>query len=219
MVDKSRQKTFVSLIDCGTQGNEKEFLEWHASLYGYNQREVNKKGVLSLYKNLESNGTVTRTKYFVIYEPDSSLNNNVLTDPEPFGEKAKTYSGNWDVVLNAQYEKIKPTHKTNTSDKPVRGILAVLTNRRIDVTDKAFNHWYSNTHVPELVGTGLFQRTSRYKLLRSDQDAPEYAAIYETDLDPKEAADGLLKYKGMWTKDPTYGTVYEVWLRASFQTI
>lgn len=218
MVDKNRKGIFISLIDCGTQGSEKEFLEWHASLYNYDKNEVNNRDAISLYKNLESDGTVTRTKYFVIYESNSDLN-NILTRTQQFGEKAKTRSENWNIVFDGQYEKIGPAYQANTSSKPVRGILAVLTNRRIDVPDTAFNDWYSNVHIPEVVGTSLFQKTNRYKLVKSDQDAPEYAAIYETELDPEEAADGLLEYKGMWTKDQTYGTVYEVWLRASFQTI
>ena len=134
-------------------------------------------------------------------------------------EKTKTHSENWGVVFNGEYERTGATYQANLSGKPILGILAVLTNRRIDVPDKAFNDWYSNIHIPEVVGTGLFQKANRYKLVRSDQDAPQYAAVYETELDPKEAADGLLKYKGMWTKDQTYGTVYEVWLRASFQAI
>ena len=85
-------------------------------------------------------------------------------------------------------------------------ILVVLSNCR-EGTDEAFNSWYTNTHLHDVIAVPGFSAAQRYRLSDSQLSAGDlpyqYLAVYEVDAEdvnvPKEglasaAAGGASMY-------------------------
>ncbi|MBI4233412.1 MAG: hypothetical protein HY686_03130 [Chloroflexi bacterium] len=70
-----------------------------------------------------------------------------------------------------------------------RGILFVLTNCKNPAQEEAFNRWYNETHVPDILKTRLFSTAIRYRSgASSTHTTPaRYLAIYETDQQDLES--------------------------------
>ena len=58
--------------------------------------------------------------------------------------------------------------------------------------EEAFNRWYDETHVPDILAVEGFRAARRYKLSgpppRNQEPASRYLAIYELDTDDTRAA-------------------------------
>lgn len=66
-------------------------------------------------------------------------------------------------------------------------ILVVLSNCS-EGTDDAFNNWYTNTHLPDVIRVPGFSAAQRFRIsdtqMAGDGDTPyKYLAIYEVDAD------------------------------------
>ena len=61
--------------------------------------------------------------------------------------------------------------------KATNGIMISLTTPNGPEVEGAFNQWYDEIHIPDILGTGLFNRALRYKA--ATPDAPQYMALYE----------------------------------------
>jgi len=52
--------------------------------------------------------------------------------------------------------------------------------------DEAFNHWYDNTHVKDVLALAGFNACTRY-VRETPGEAPEYIALYEVETDDPSA--------------------------------
>jgi hypothetical protein len=82
-----------------------------------------------------------------------------------------------------------------------RNLLYVLTNCKDPAQDAEFNEWYNNTHLPDVVNSGLFQNPMRFVKAADtpDDQEPRYLATYESDSDtPDELLEeGMTLSKGL----------------------
>jgi hypothetical protein len=114
-------------------------------------------------------------------------------------------------------ERIGPDFRAAVP-REVEGILVVFTDRLPAVPEWAFEEWYNNIHIPEILETGLYHTAYRYRAVEGAGKKPEYAAFYETDQDPALAANRILDMRDKWSGHPQYGGVSEVRLRWAFET-
>jgi hypothetical protein len=85
------------------------------------------------------------------------------------------------------------------TNRPARGILAVLLNCRDAAREDEFNRWYSDVHIPDILDTGLFHTAYRYESLDPQITGGKYLALYETDAgDPGKAGEELGKLRANW---------------------
>jgi len=74
----------------------------------------------------------------------------------------------------------------------VKCLLYVLTDCNDSAREAEFNHWYNQTHLPDLIGSGLFHTAIRFSKAEGslDPEGPKYLAVYESDSDDP---GGLMK--------------------------
>ena len=65
--------------------------------------------------------------------------------------------------------------------KATKGVMVSLTSPNGPEFEDAFNEWYDTVHVPDILGTGLFEKALRYKAAVAD--VPQYLAVYEISSD------------------------------------
>ena len=86
-----------------------------------------------------------------------------------------------------------------------RTYMLVFTNPLPGKEDE-FNHWYTNTHMPEILATDGFVAAQRFKLGDAQQmpgQEHKYLAIYELDTDrSQEALENVAKAGPTMTMEP-----------------
>lgn len=205
--------------NCRDALQEGDYNRWYDGSHVPRLEESGAVARSSRYQNVaEANSG--QAKYLAIHESKGSDQTSVYQDATQTWERLATEGlihPALELVMRAQYERVGPEFRSDRSDRAVQGILVVLTDPRPDVPDADFNDWYASTHVPELLGTGMYHTANRYRLVASEPEAPRYAVIYQTERDAATAADALLEYRGKWTQHPVHGIAYEVGLRGVFR--
>ena len=65
----------------------------------------------------------------------------------------------------------------------MKAILLVLTNPTSSSTEDAYNHWYTNEHLPDVLGVPGYTQASRWRAYDGWAPFPQkYLAIYELDV-------------------------------------
>ena len=72
-----------------------------------------------------------------------------------------------------------------------KGIYWVLVECTDPSQEEEFNDWYTNTHLAEFIGTGLFHSAYRYQA--ATPETPKYLTVYETDADDLTATSARLE--------------------------
>lgn len=72
-----------------------------------------------------------------------------------------------------------------------RGVLLVLFDCRDGADEAAFNRWYDEVHIPDIVGTGAFFRGTRMLNAARQPGEQKYLAVFESEL-PAQAAWDLM---------------------------
>ena len=77
------------------------------------------------------------------------------------------------------------------------GVLVVMVNNTEPSKEDEFNKWYNETHIPDIVGTGIYYTATRYENTDPKPGEAKYLAIYETDHeDPIAAFTEMQKHTG-----------------------
>lgn len=96
----------------------------------------------------------------------------------------------------------------------------LVLSRPVAGQDEAYNDWYQNTHLQQIVSLPGFVSAQRFKLrvnMRGENAYP-YAAIYEIDTDDVDAAfaalekassDGSLIMAPAFDTETVYASIYE----------
>jgi hypothetical protein len=77
-------------------------------------------------------------------------------------------------------------------------ILVVLTNAATDDEEETFNDWYTNRHIPDVLGLEGMKAAQRFRLAetREGQEAPyKYLAIYEVGPDDLQTGVDSLQWQ------------------------
>ena len=60
-------------------------------------------------------------------------------------------------------------------------MLVVLANSKDPAREEELKSWYVGTHLPDVVGTGIYHSAAFYESAGTDPDQPRFAAVYVTD--------------------------------------
>ncbi len=95
--------------------------------------------------------------------------------------------------------------------RPTRGILLVLSNCKDPAREAAFNRWYEDIHVADILETGAFHTAYRYESLNPQATKTKYLALYETEQsDPAKAREAMRKARADWEKRGRLSDTIEV---------
>src|SRR6266852_8360 len=97
------------------------------------------------------------------------------------------------------------------ASRPTRGILLVLSNCTDPAREAAFNRWYEDIHVADILETGAFHTAYRYESLDPQATKTKYLALYETEQsDPAKAREAMRKARADWEKRGRLSDTIEV---------
>jgi hypothetical protein len=117
---------------------------------------------------------------------------------------------------------------TATAGKPVRGLLVNSQDCKDPANEAEFSDWYSNVHIPDIFASGFFHSAYRYEsepgtvFAMADPVAGvlgKYTNIYETDLDPIDASNGIRGERAKWEDTGHTNDMGEIKLRALFRPV
>ena len=150
--------------------------------------------------------------YLAIYHIDSE---KALETPE-FG-KARGWKEFQPVVIKASNAIYQPIHSASAPARASLGVKPSLLrfNRSEPVPEKdsAYNHWYNNIHLPELMACPGYVSAERYVALKG---APRYMAMYQM-TDYAQSTPEFKRARGFGPMEPhvreqvniTYKAIYE----------
>src|SRR5438093_304790 len=74
------------------------------------------------------------------------------------------------------------------------GLLLALTNCTDPSQEEAFNAWYKDIHVADILETGVFHTAYRYESVDPQVTQAKYLALYETEQsDPAQVQEAMSK--------------------------
>lgn len=100
-----------------------------------------------------------------------------------------------EIVRTESWQRIGPEFvSARTGRAPVEGIFVIESRCTELQREGTFNAWYDETHIPDLLGTGLFVTGYRFAAVAAGAMPPApnrgaYLAIYETEGDPLAAVE------------------------------
>ena len=149
-------------------------------------------------------------QYLAIYETDEDDLEGILRSQVAHQDEM-IRSGRlhpaMETTLATMYRRIGPEFQTSSAHKGVRGLKVIMTECVDSSKVREFHDWYNNTHVPDILNTGLFHTAYRFEVA-TPIGTPEmplagggkFLALYETDSDdPARNADEILsRWHPIW---------------------
>ncbi len=164
------------------------------------------------FPDLQSTGLLTNATRFVNVDPqpDQPTYVNIYeTYVEDVQEVRKSFAelraslveaGRMTDLSDTQW-RIMPrigSMSSATAGKPVRGMLINSQNCKDPAREEEFSDWYSNVHIPDIFASGFFHSAYRYENDNPGGLFGKYVNLYETDLDPVEASNGIRGEREKW---------------------
>ena len=164
------------------------------------------------FPDLQSTGLLTNATRFVNVDPqpDQPTYVNIYeTYVEDVQEVRKSFAelraslveaGRMTDLSDTQW-RIMPrigSMSSATAGKPVRGVLINSQNCKDPAREEEFSDWYSNVHIPDIFASGFFHSAYRYENDNPGGLFGKYVNLYETDLDPVEASNGIRGEREKW---------------------
>lgn len=209
----------VVFTNCKDAAQEDDYINWYRNMHLADVEASGAVGHAAWHRNAASELKSSEARYMAIYESKwadlYATRDAVVKNRARLGREGRIHPA-LDIVLRGYYARTGPEFRTDRTGSDVRGLLVLLSDPRDGVPDEAVNDWYDNTHVPEILATGLYHTTYRFKLEIGDAAVPKYAALYETDQDPLSAADTLRQYRDKWTVHPIYRNPIDIRMRSAF---
>ena len=88
----------------------------------------------------------------------------------------------------ATWRRVGPDFRSAGSrGAAVSGLLAIEALCTDPSKLEDYNRWYNGTHVPDMLGTGLYHTAYRFENISPEPGRGAYLALYETDQDPLSA--------------------------------
>ena len=161
-------------------------------------------------------------KYVAIYETDwedvAKAREAVVELAGKIREQGR-YHPLFKYVKGGFFKKIGGEFYSSTS-RPVRGLLAVVSNPKDPAKEEEFNRWYNDIHVPDILDTGLYHSAYRFENIAPEASGGKYLAIYETDQsDPGKASDELQKLRLSWEQNGRFPEIIDVVYRVAARRI
>ena len=164
------------------------------------------------FPDLQSTGLLTNATRFVNVDPqpDQPTYVNIYeTYVEDVQEVRKSFAelraslveaGRMTDLSDTQWRIMPRIGSTSsaTAGKPVRGMLINSQNCKDPAREEEFSDWYSNVHIPDIFASGFFHSAYRYENDNPGGLFGKYVNLYETDLDPVEASNGIRGEREKW---------------------
>ncbi len=164
------------------------------------------------FPDLQSTGLLTNATRFVNVDPqpDQPTYVNIYeTYVEDVQEARKSFAelraslveaGRMTDLSDTQWRIMPRIGSTSsaTAGKPVRGMLINSQNCKDPAREEEFSDWYSNVHIPDIFASGFFHSAYRYENDNPGGLFGKYVNLYETDLDPVEASNGIRGEREKW---------------------
>ena len=210
---------FFALTNCNDPANEGEFNSWYSHKH---LPDVTGPGVwrhASRYVNTDP--SPDNGKFLALYETywdDVAAARNEMMQTDARVRELGRHSPHIRSVLVTTFKRLGG--EFNAANRPVRGILAVLTNLNDPAREDEFNRWYTDVHIPDILDTGLYHTAYRYEALDPQAAGVKYLAIYETDhSDPGKAGNELRKLRDNWGARGRLSDALDVVYRITAQRI
>lgn len=179
------------LTNCLDVSQDAAFNQWYDSIH---LPDIIASGLAShaiRYENADPQSE--EATYLAVYE----VHRNDLTQA---GQEFHTLTGGLqqqgrmyrdvEIVRRIMWRRIGPAFATaKTGQGRVGGLFAVQSNCTDPQDEAAFNNWYDDMHIPDLLDTGLFCTAYRFVAVSPEPGRGRYLAIYETKGEPLAAVD------------------------------
>ncbi len=83
-------------------------------------------------------------------------------------------------------------------DRKPRGVMVLFCDCKDPSKEAEFNKWYNETHIPDVLSTGAFHTATRWENTNPQPGEQKFLVIYETDMDPVEAAAKMRPHVKEW---------------------
>lgn len=200
------------LIFCNTNCTDPfkkdEFNNWYSHMH---VPDVTAPGIFtSGIRYINPDPQPAQSQYVVTYETEwenVDKASEALIEYIPAWRERGRYTPYLEIFRAGPYKKIGGEFRA--ADRPMRGILAVLTNCLEPAREADFNRWYDDVHIPDILGSGLCHAAYRYEIaspevhevkpVNGEAIKGKYLAIYETDSeDPVATAEQLKSLNEDW---------------------
>ncbi len=218
----------IALANCNDPSREDEFNRWCDEVH---------------LPDLQSTGLLTNATRFVNVDPqpDQPKYVNIYETNADVKEARTSFAALRQSIVDAGrmsdlgkteawgiFPRIGAT-STASPGKPVRGILLNSQNCKDPDRDQEFSDWYNNVHIPDILASGFFHSAYRYENAEPGNvyslATPisgvlgKYINLYETDLDPEEASNGIRGERAKWEAMGHTNDLAEIKLRLLFRPI
>ena len=204
----------LALTNCNDPSREDEFNRWYDE---YHLPDLQSTGLLSNAQRFVSTDPQTgQPKYVAIYE---TFAEDIAKAREGFAElRAKVFASDrmtdlGDIVAWGIFQAIYST-STAAASQGVKGLLINSQNSKDTARDQEFSDWYSNIHVPDVLGSGFYHTVYRYQNDEPGDVLGKFINVYETHLDPAEASEGLRGERSKWEALGHMNDLLEIKFRA-----
>ena len=199
------------LTNCSDPAKEEEFNYWYNHIH---LPDVTSFGIFRhAIRFVSPNPQPGQAKYLATYETEwEDVAAAWMTNREktvPLRQQGRS-SPLLEVVLSGAFKKLGGEF-TATANRPVRGIMVVLTKCKDPAREEEFNRWYSDIHIPDILDSGLYHTAYRYQSVDPEAAGGKYLTVYETDHpDPVKARQEVLKLAPSWEQRGRRSALTEV---------
>lgn len=211
------------LTNCKDPSREAEFNDWYNQVHLPDMLSSGLVSHATRYQNAAPQPG--EPNYLAIYEIDKE---DMEAIPQQISRLVQhlTQQGRMcdalEVVHTGMWRRTGPQFSTAKMGQAwVTGQLVTQTNCADLRREGEFNTWYNETHIPDILGTGLFHTAYRFEALSPQLGQPKYLGLYETDAnDPVKAVDELLQvYRPRWLEAGRYTDTLQVTWRSVFRRL
>ena len=211
----------IALTNCTDPQQEADFNRWYDQMH---LKDVVESGAVThplRFRNIQETLGPGEPRYLALYESDwedqKAAYEAIARNRDRLTQAGRMHP-TLDSVLSAQYCGIGPEARSSRSEARVAGLLMVTCECKDPEQELDFNEWYNHVHLPEILDTGVFHTAYRYHLV-TPPGHPRYLALYETDLDPEEAAREFDKHRPKWVGHHMVQNVLDVKIRGNFRRL
>ena len=153
-----------AMTSCNDPAREREFNDWYNHIH---LPDVTMPGIYShatRFANTSTNIRPGEGRYIALYETNwEDLSKAVATERQAL-DIVRAEGRVTPLIENVLVSTFKRLGgEFRSSSRPVRGILAVLSNCTDATHENEFNNWYNDIHIPDVLDTGLYHTAYRFE--------------------------------------------------------
>lgn len=183
----------LTLTSCTDRANEAEFNSWYDKIH---LPDILGSGIATHGTRFaDADRESGNPAYLVLYElpvTDLERSNQAFADQVRRLSERGRMSKHLQIARRSMWRRIGGHVAAGQSRAKTAGLFIIESNCTSPAREREFNDWYDRIHLPDLLGTRLFQTAHRFHGM-AGQEGGQYLAIYETDRDPLEAVNEFVR--------------------------